>query len=81
MADASCCRITRDGNLEVGHHHHGFEARESVARRVGVHRAHGALDAGVHGLQHVQRFGAAALADDDAVGTHTQRGAQQAAAD
>ena len=28
---------------------------------------------GVHGLQHVERFFAADLADDDAVGTHTQR--------
>ena len=68
------------GNLEVGHHHHGFEARERVARRVGVDRAHRALDAGVHRLQHVERFGAAALADDDAVGPHTERGAQQHAA-
>ena len=59
--------------------HHRFQARERVARRVGVDRAHGPLDAGVHGLQHVQRFGAAALADDDAVGPHAQRGAQQCA--
>ena len=27
----------------------------------------------VHGLQHVERFFAADLADDDAVGAHTQR--------
>ena len=59
--------------------HHGFQARKGVARSVGVDRAHGALHAGVHGLQHVQRFGAAALADDDAVGPHAQRGAQQLA--
>ena len=44
-----------------------------------MHGAHRALDAGVHGLQHIQRFGAAALADDDAVGPHTQRGADQLA--
>ena len=52
--------------------------RENASRgRVGVHRAHRPLDAGVHRLQHVQRFGAAALADDDAVRPHAQRGAQQ----
>ena len=28
--------------------------------------------AGIHGLQHVERFLAAHLADDDSVGTHTQ---------
>ena len=43
-----------------------------VARRVGVQRGHRAVVAGVHGLQHVERFGAAALADDDPVGPHTQ---------
>ena len=32
---------------------------------------------GVHGLQHVERFLAADLADDDAVGTHTQAVDQQ----
>ena len=31
-----------------------------------------AVVAGVHGLQHVQRLLAAHLAEDDAVGTHTQ---------
>ena len=36
-------------------------------------RAHAAVVAGVHGLQHVERFGAAHLADDDAVGPHAQR--------
>ena len=29
--------------------------------------------AGVHGLHHVERLGAAALAHDDAVGPHAQR--------
>ncbi len=77
IAPASCCRITREGICDVGHQHHGFQARERVARRVGVDRAHRSLDAGVHGLQHVERFGAAALADDDAVRTHAQSGAQQ----
>ena len=33
--------------------------------------------AGVHRLQHVERFLAAALTDDDAVGPHSQRVLQQ----
>ena len=28
---------------------------------------------GVHGLEHIQSLGSAALADDDAVGSHAQR--------
>src|ERR1035438_2670758 len=35
------------GNFEIGHHHHGFQAREGVAGCIGVHRAHGPLDAGL----------------------------------
>ena len=60
------------GNVRAGHHHHGFEAREGIARGVGVDGGHGAIVAGVHGLQHVERFGAARFADDDAVGPHTE---------
>jgi hypothetical protein len=37
-----------------------------------VDGGHGAVVAGVHGLEHVQRFTAAALADDDAVGPHAE---------
>ena len=40
--------------------------------RVGVDGGHRALVAGVHGLDHVEGLGAAALADDDPVGPHTQ---------
>ena len=40
--------------------------------RVRVAGAHAAVVAGVHGLQHVERLAAAALADDDAVGAHAQ---------
>ena len=35
--------------------------------------------AGVHRLQHVEGFGAAHLADDDAVGTHAERVAHELA--
>ena len=61
------------GNIQAGHGHHGFQAAQSVARGVGVNRGERAVVARVHGLQHVERFLAADLADDDAVGAHTQR--------
>ena len=49
-----------------------LDARERVARRVGVDRRERAVMARVHGLEHVDRLGATTLADDDAVGPHTQ---------
>src|SRR5207245_10251861 len=61
-----------DGQVEAGHADHHLEARQRVARVVGVDGGHAALVAGVHGLEHVQRLRSAALADDDAVGPHTQ---------
>ena len=69
-----------DGQFHAGHHDHRFQTGLGVARRVGVQRGHRAGVAGVHGLQHVQRFAAAALADDDAFGPHTQGVAHQVAA-
>ena len=59
-------------NVQAGHGDHGFQAAQGVARRVRVNRGERAVVAGVHGLQHVQRFFAADLTDDDAVGAHTQ---------
>ena len=54
--------------------------RDMASRgRVGVDGGHRALVAGVHGLQHVQHLGGADLADDDAVGAHTQGVAHQIA--
>ena len=54
--------------------------RASMSRgAVGVAGRHRAVVAGVHGLQHVERLAAAALADDDAVGPHAQGVAHQLA--
>jgi hypothetical protein len=50
-----------------------FSRREQRRARVGVDRGHRPVVAGVHGLQHVDHFLAARLADDDAVGTHPER--------
>ncbi len=60
-------------NIEVGHRHHRVQPVQRVTRRVGVDRRQAAVVAGVHRLEHVERFFAADLADDDAVRTHTQR--------
>ena len=52
---------------------------DRVARRVRVQRGERAVVAGVHRLEHVERFAAAALADDDAVRPHAQRVADEVA--
>ena len=59
--------------LERPHLHHVLDAGQRIARGVGVDRAHRAVMAGVHRLQHVERFRPAHLADDDAIGPHAQR--------
>ncbi len=72
-------RMVLAGILPVPIKHHVFDPRERVARGVGVHGGHRAVMAGVHRLQHVERFGAANLADDDPVRTHPQRVAHERA--
>ena len=60
------------GNVVARHRdHHSIRlmASRGVVRVNGRHRA---VVAGVHGLQHVERFGATTLADDYAIRTHTQ---------
>ena len=66
-----------DGQFHARHEHHGFEPGDHVARRVGVNGGERTVVAGVHGLEHVQRLGPAALAHDDAVGPHAQGVAHQ----
>ena len=68
-----------DRQVDAGHQHHRLDAGEHVARRVGVDGADRAVVAGVHRLEHVERRGVADLADDDAVGAHAQRVADQVA--
>src|SRR5579871_5363760 len=62
-----------DGHRQAGHADHLLEARDRVARGIGVDGGHRAFVAGVHRLQHVEGFLAAALAEDDAVGPHAER--------
>ena len=51
----------------TAHGDHRLDAGERLARAVGVQRAHRAVMAGIHGLQQIERLGAAHLADDDAL--------------
>ena len=67
------------GEIHVAHQHHGLEPTQGIARAVGVTGRQRALVARVHGLQHVQGLTGADLPDDDAVGTHAQRGPHQVA--
>ena len=64
---------------DVAHEHHRLEPAQRVFGAVGVARGQRPFVAGVHRLQHVERFGPAALADHDAVGSHPQRVADQVA--
>ena len=63
----------RDRHRQAGHADHLLQTGQRVARRVGVNCGHRALMAGIHRLQHVEGFLAAALAEDHPVGTHAQR--------
>ena len=56
-----------------------LEAAQSLARRIGVHRAHRSVVAGIHRLQKIKGFGSANLADDDALRPHAQAVAHQVA--
>jgi hypothetical protein len=67
------------GQREAAHGDHGFETRQGFARVVGVQRPHGAVVAGVHGLQQVERLGSAHLADDDPLRPHTKAVAHEVA--
>src|SRR5262249_56542162 len=49
-----------DGDVEAGHADHHFQTTQSVARFVGMDGGQAAVVAGVHGLEHVQGFRAAA---------------------
>ena len=68
-----------DRQVDAGHEDHRLEPRQHVARAVGVAGRHRAVVAGVHGLEHVQRLAGAALPDDDPVGPHAERVADELA--
>ena len=67
-----CSRIARSGRSTPAVRTSVSRRDERVARRVRVDRRQRALVARVHRLEHVERLGAANLADDDPVGAHAQ---------
>lgn len=67
------------GQIQPGHADHVFEPCQRIARAIGMHRRQRALVTGIHRLQHVERFGAAHFAENDAVRAHAQRIAYQRA--
>jgi hypothetical protein len=65
------------GEIDTRHHRHRLETPEQVAARVGVRGGERAVVTRVHRLEHVQRLATANLADDDPVGPHPERVADQ----
>ena len=61
------------GKVDSAHPDHRFHARQRVARRVGMDGRQRPVVTRIHRLEHVERFLAADLAHDDAIGSHTQR--------
>ena len=68
-----------EGDLDLGHGGEGLQPHQRVLGAVGVHGGQRAVVAGRHRLEHVEGLAAADLADDDAVGAHAQRVADQVA--
>ena len=68
-----------DGEFETGHGDHHFESRQGVTRVVGVDGGQRTFVTRIHGLQHIEGFGTANFADQDAVGTHAKTVANQIA--
>ena len=78
-ADAICSRMARVGRSNPAISTIVSSRDERVPGGVGVDGRDRAVVAGVHGLEHVEGLGAADLADDDAVGSHAQRVADEVA--
>jgi hypothetical protein len=68
-----------EGHRRPRHTDHLLEPFKRIARGVGVNCGHGTFVARIHRLKHVERLFAAALADNNAVGPHSQRIANKVA--
>ena len=77
MLAATCARTAAEREPRVGEQHQRLEPRQRVGGAVGVDGGHRTVVAGVERLEHVERLARAHLADDEAVGTHAQRGPHQ----
>ncbi len=72
IAEADCWRIAFSGRFSPDIAAMVSKPGQSVARGVCVDGCERAIMAGVHRLQHVDRFFAADLAEDDPIRTHTE---------
>ena len=62
----------RDRQSHPGHRDHLLKTLERIARRIGMYRRHRTFMTGIHRLHHIEGLFAAALADNDAIGSHAQ---------
>ena len=76
-AELICSRMAWLGQVDAREQHECFQAVQCIARAVGVHSGQRAIVPRVHGLEHVEHLVTANLTDDDAVGAHTKRVANQ----
>ena len=76
---AICSRIAFTGSSTPAMQNHHLQPVQRVARGVGVDGRQRPVVAGVHRLEHVERLGAADLADDDPVGPHAKGVADEVA--
>ncbi|CRI64972.1 hypothetical protein THIOKS12210017 [Thiocapsa sp. KS1] len=65
--------------VDARHGDHALDSGQGIAGCVRMDGGQRAVVPGVHGLEHIQRFGPADLADHDAVRAHTQAVAHQIA--
>ena len=79
IAELIWSRSASNGIVQLAHRGQRLEPVDRVVAAVGVHGHQRALVAGVERLEHVERLGAADLADDDPVGAHAQRVAHEVA--
>ena len=77
--DAGRDVLTHDGQWQIQpcHQHHRLQASQRIPGGIGVQSGQGAFVPGIHGRQHVEGLGAAALPDHDPVRPHAQRIAHQ----
>ncbi len=68
-----------DGKVHAGHQYHGLKTRNDVTGCIGMHGCQRAIMPRIHCLQHIERFAATTLADDDAVRPHAERISHQIA--
>ena len=76
-ASAICRWAASAGIPTSGHEHERSEPVDHGVDAVRVHGGERAVVTGVERLEEVERLGAAHLPDDDAVGSHPQRGADE----